>query len=133
MVTQEANVLWERSIETYNIRYRWMVSDGDSKAYSSFQDVYGEVKVEKLDCAGHVQKRKGKHLLNLRSTTKGNLANGKALEGEDVRQNKKFYIICRFEKGETRPWFKHLFIIQAKYPILADLSLFLFCRNHSSV
>ena len=87
--TEGANVLWERSIETHNMRYRWMVSDGDSKAHSSVQDVYGEVKVEKLDCVGYVQKRMGKHLLNLKSTTKGNLADGKSIGGRGRLTNQK--------------------------------------------
>lgn len=41
-----------------------MVSDDDSKAFSSVEDIYGGIKVEKLDYVGHVQKRMGKHLLN---------------------------------------------------------------------
>lgn len=32
------------------------------------------IKVEKLDCVEHVQKRMGKHLLNLKARTKGKLA-----------------------------------------------------------
>lgn len=32
---------------------------------------HGEIKVETLDCVGHVQKRMGKHLLNLRQNTIG--------------------------------------------------------------
>ena len=37
---------------------------------------YGEIKVENLDCVGHVQKRMGKHLLNQKAKTKGKLADG---------------------------------------------------------
>lgn len=81
MEPEGAVVLWGRSVETHNIRYKWMVSDGDSKAFSSVEDVYGDVKVEKLDCVGHVQKRMGKHLLNLKSTTKGKYADGKTIGG----------------------------------------------------
>jgi hypothetical protein len=73
MESEGAVVLWGRSIETHNMRYKWMVSDGDSKAFSSVEDIYGDVKVEKLDCVGHVQKRMGKHLLKLKSTTQGKL------------------------------------------------------------
>ena len=58
-----------------------MVSDADSKAFSSMEHVYGDIKVEKLDCAGHVQKRMGKHFLNLKSTTKGTLADGHTIGG----------------------------------------------------
>ena len=58
-----------------------MVSDGDSKAFNSVENVYGEIKVEKLDCVGHVQKRMDKHLLNLKARTKGKLADGKPIGG----------------------------------------------------
>jgi hypothetical protein len=50
-----------------------MVSDGDSKAFSGVEDVHGDVKVEKIDCVGHVQKRIGKHLLKLKASAKGKL------------------------------------------------------------
>ena len=73
MDAEKALVLWERSVSRHNLRYRWMVSDGDSKAHSSVENVYGECKVEKLDCVGHVQKRLGKHLLNLNASAKGKL------------------------------------------------------------
>ena len=35
--------------------------------------------VHKLDCVGHVQKRMGKRLLNLKSVTKGKLSDGKTI------------------------------------------------------
>lgn len=57
-------------------RYKWMASDGDTKAFSSVENVYGEFKQDKLDCVGHVQKRMEKHLLNLKARTKGKLADG---------------------------------------------------------
>lgn len=44
MEIEGATVLWKRSIEAHNMRYRWMVSDGDSKAHSSVEDIYDEVK-----------------------------------------------------------------------------------------
>ena len=81
MECEGAVVLWERSVERHNLRYRWMVSDGDSKAFNSVENVYGEIKVKKLDCVGHVQKRMDKHLLNLKARTKGKLADGKPIGG----------------------------------------------------
>ena len=66
----------------HNPRYRWMVSDGDSKAFNSVENVYGEIKVEKLDCAGHVQRRISKHLLNLKAITNGKLADGRPIGGK---------------------------------------------------
>ena len=84
MEMEEAAVLWGRSIEKHNFRYTYMVSDGDSKTYAKVfeMNVYGEdVQIKKLDCVGHVQKRIGKRLLNLKSVTKGKLADGKTIGG----------------------------------------------------
>lgn len=50
MEAEGATVLWNRSVELHKMRYKWMVSDGDSKAFSAVEDTYNEWKVEKLDC-----------------------------------------------------------------------------------
>ena len=47
----------------------WMVSDCGSKAFNTVEDTCDDCKVIKLDCVGHVQKRMGKHLLNLKART----------------------------------------------------------------
>ena len=97
MVSEGAVVLWGRSIERHNLRYKWMVGDGDSKAFNSVQNMYGELKVEKLDCVGHVQKRMGKHLLNLKSRTKGKLPDGLSIGGrgrlteDKIKKLQKYY------------------------------------------
>ena len=64
MEAEGASILWRRSIELHNMRYKWMVSDGDSKAFNTVENVYDDCKVIKLDCVGHEQKRMGKHLIN---------------------------------------------------------------------
>ena len=46
-----------------------------------FENVYDGCKVIKLDCVGHVQKRMGKHLLNLKTRTEGKLEDGKPMGG----------------------------------------------------
>ena len=43
--------------------------------------IYDDITVEKLDCVGPVQKRMGKHLLNLTARTKGKLADGQPIGG----------------------------------------------------
>lgn len=98
METEGAKVLWNRSLERHKIRYKWMVSDGDSKAFNAVEDTYGDpCKVVKLDCVGHVQKRMGKHLLNLKARTKGKLADGKPIGGrgrlseEKIKQIQRYY------------------------------------------
>ena len=50
MECEGAVVLWERSPEHHN-------RDGDSKAFNSIKNVYGAIKVEKLDCVEHVQEK----------------------------------------------------------------------------
>jgi hypothetical protein len=96
MEVEGAKVLWSRSLDLHNIRYRWMVSDGDSKAHSAVEEVYDGIKVEKLDCVGHVQKRMGKHLLNLKATTKGKLADGKTIGGRGRLTEEKIKKIQRY-------------------------------------
>lgn len=81
MEAEGAVVLWQRSLVRHNMRYKWMICDGDSKSFNSVEDIYEGCKVEKLDCVGHIQKRMGKHLLNLKSRTKGKLADGKTIGG----------------------------------------------------
>jgi hypothetical protein len=50
MEAEGAKVLWSRSIELHKLRYRWMVSDGDSKAHSAVEDTYTDCKVESGLC-----------------------------------------------------------------------------------
>ena len=98
MESEGAVVMWKRSVERHNLQYKWMVSDGDSKAFSAVENIYGdEITVEKLDCVGHVQKRMGKHLLNLKARTKGKLADGHPIGGRGrltevkIKQLQKYY------------------------------------------
>lgn len=65
---------------------QWMVSDGDSKAFNAVENTYNECKVEKLDCVGHVQKRMGKQLMNLKSTTKGMNKNVTKISGKNLNK-----------------------------------------------
>ena len=61
-----------------------MVSDGDSKAFTKVKEseVYRpDCEIETLDCIGHVQRRVGKRLINLKATHKEKLADGKTIGG----------------------------------------------------
>ena len=97
MEAEGASIPWNRSIELHNLHYKWMVSDGDSKAFNTVENVYEGLKVIKLDCVGHVQKRMGKHLLNLKARTKGKLADGKPIGGRGrltdtkIKKLQKYY------------------------------------------
>lgn len=74
-------VLWNRLVERYNIRYKWMVCDGDSKVFNIVEGIFLDCKVVKLDCVGYVQKRMGKYLLNLKVRIKGKLVDGTLIGG----------------------------------------------------
>ena len=79
--------LFQRSLD-HNIRYKYMVSDGDSKTHSLLvrEGVYSsdlDDQVEKLDCVGHVQKRLGTALRNLKMKHRGDkLSDGKSIGGQ---------------------------------------------------
>ena len=90
MECEGAVVLWERSPEHHN-------RDGDSKAFNSIKNVYGAIKVEKLDCVEHVQEKK--HLLNLEARTKEKLAVGRPIGGigrlSDAKIKKYYGLVIR--------------------------------------
>ena len=81
-----ANLIYGRSVTERNLRYTKYVGDGDSKSYDSIAKgkPYGpDVTIKKLDCVGHVQKRVGAHLRNLKHISgKNKLADGKTLGGK---------------------------------------------------
>ena len=84
METFVAKQMWERSIQKHNLRYKWMICDGDSKSHSAVKDVYGNGhEVIKMDCIGHVGKRMNRALDTLRKNTKGKLSDGKGV-GRDL-------------------------------------------------
>ncbi len=60
------------------------IGDGDTEAFSKVVESkpYGEVEIEKLECVGHVQKRLGTRLRNIRKDMKGQvLTDGKKIAG----------------------------------------------------
>ena len=65
--------MFQRSEQSYQVRYVNYLGDGDSKGYKKVEElnVYGNVKVNKLECCGHVQKRMGTRLRKLRKDMKG--------------------------------------------------------------
>ena len=54
--------------------------------------------MEKLDCVGHVQKRMGKHLLNLEARTKGKLVDGQPIGGRGC----KSLMLLQFAKTQLK-------------------------------
>ena len=84
MEVQRAVDLWTRSEEKYNLRYVTFIGDGDCKGYQAVANSspYGtECEVEKEECVGHVQKRVGTRLRDL----KKRLGIKKLTDGKDWR------------------------------------------------
>ena len=124
MEKEIARGIWSNSL-SYNLRYKFMICDGDSKAYNGVWDIYGSCddcnkwenmdkksneykkwvasdahekwkanhdlgkadcpRVMKLDCIGHVQKRAGTALRELRKKTAGKLKDGLPICGRKHR------------------------------------------------
>ena len=69
MEVRAAEIMWKRSVEKYKIRYKVMISDGDSKAFNNLNEIkpYGKYfKIEKKDCLNHIGKRMGHWLRKIR-------------------------------------------------------------------
>ncbi|GFR95738.1 hypothetical protein ElyMa_002701800 [Elysia marginata] len=60
--------IFSRSEEQYGLKYSKYLGDGDSKSYTVVAEadppLFEGIKIEKLECCGHVQKRMGKRLLD---------------------------------------------------------------------
>lgn len=71
MEVQGARTIFSRSLPQYNVKYLKYLGDGDSKGFEtvSKEAIYGTSTIEKLECLGHVQKRMGTRLRNLKSKT----------------------------------------------------------------
>uniref|UniRef100_A0A1B6JDH1 Mutator-like transposase domain-containing protein n=1 Tax=Homalodisca liturata TaxID=320908 RepID=A0A1B6JDH1_9HEMI len=93
-----AVAIFQRSQALYEARYLEYLGDGDSKAYSSVCEAkpYGDTAITKIECIGHVQKRMGSRLKNLKAKTK-TLPDGSRLGGKNkltdsaIIQLQKYY------------------------------------------
>ncbi|GFV97803.1 uncharacterized protein TNCV_2021181 [Trichonephila clavipes] len=76
--------IFQRSETSRKACYTQYLGDGDSKGFLTIKEakVYGDTEVEKLECAGHVQKRMGTRLRNILKMSKGiKLSDGKNISG----------------------------------------------------
>lgn len=78
--------MFKRSEEIHGVKYQNYIGDGDSKVYKAICDAkpYGDnYIIKKKECVGHVQKRMGTRLRNLKSSFSGkNYRMGRRLEEE---------------------------------------------------
>ena len=69
--------IWERSEAKHKLRYIEFYGDGGTKSFTTVQDTYTGIQVKTLECVGHVQKRVGCCLRNLKKQEKGIGGKGK--------------------------------------------------------
>jgi hypothetical protein len=85
MESKIARDLFSESVEKYNLRYSRFIGDGDTNSFKKVFDdnPYGDAHpVEKIECVGHVQKRMGTRLRNLKKRFGTRpLADGKTIGG----------------------------------------------------
>ena len=92
METEAVKLLWARSMDTNKLQYTSYIGDGDSKGYTAVSAMkpYGDVGVEKEECVGHVRKRLGKNLRDLRQRLgKQKLTDGKPIGGRGRLTDKR--------------------------------------------
>ena len=85
MESSGAVQIFGRSIPFLGLRYTGYIGDGDSNSYASVvaSSPYGDMTIKKLECVGHIQKRMGNRLRNLRKSLKGTkLSDGKGIAGK---------------------------------------------------
>ena len=78
--------IFHRSVAKYNLRYTKYLGDGDSSSFSKIVESkpYGQdFIIKKLECIGHIQKRIGSRLRQLKIDHKGKkLTDGKGIAGK---------------------------------------------------
>lgn len=76
--------IFKRSKEKHGVLYKYYIGDGDCKTFKEVCDAnpYDDVQVIKKECVGHVEKRFGTAVRNLKDQLKGKqLEDGKGLTG----------------------------------------------------
>ena len=78
--------IFHRSVKKYNLRYTKYLGDGDSSSFSKIVESkpYGQdIVIKKLECIGHIQKRIGSRLRQLKIDYRGKkLPDGKGIAGK---------------------------------------------------
>ena len=90
MEVDGGKLIFGRSIEKHGLRFTKYLGDGDIKSFTSIKSIYPGVDVEKLECVGHIQKRAGTRLRNMKKNVR-NLGGGGA--NSQIKQSTDYKII----------------------------------------
>lgn len=88
-----ATRIFERSIKTRGLRYTEYLGDGDSKGFDTVALNNPNANLKKLECVGHVQKRVGTRLRNLKKVVK-NLGGRGKLTNKMIDKLQNYYGIA---------------------------------------
>ena len=92
--------IFKRSEVNNRLRYTDFYGDGDTKSFSSGENVYTGVKLNKKECIGHVQKRMGSRLRKLVKANKGFGGSGK-LNNHMIDKIQNYYGIAIRQNVDT--------------------------------
>lgn len=84
METVAIKDIFQHSVKNNSLRYTTYLGDGDSKSYAQVAELkpYGDKKIDKAECVGHIQKRLGTRLRDLKLKYRGKrLPDGKTIGG----------------------------------------------------
>ena len=97
--------MFSRSEEKYAVKYEYYIGDGDSKVFKSVSEAepYGdELEVKKIECIGHVQKRMGTRLRNLKKASgKKLLSDEKPMGGKGRLTGRRDYVLVQWQTREN--------------------------------
>eukprot|EP00117_Sycon_ciliatum_P011513 scpid61312/ scgid12962/ len=109
METEGVVTLFNRSVATRKLMYTTYIGDGDSKGFQAVVNAkpYGDVEITKEECVGHVSKRLGKALRELKKK-KTPLIDGKPLSGrgrltDDLCDSLQTYYNLAIRNGAQLP------------------------------
>ena len=100
METEGIKRIFGRSEETRKLQYTEYYGDGDSKAYNEVENCYKDAHVEKKECVGHVQKRVGTNLRNMKKANKGIGGKGKLTNAKIDKLQNYYGIAIRSNSGD---------------------------------
>ena len=97
-----AKRIWERSLQKSKLQYTSFCGDGDSKSFSTVKNTCPGITVQNLECVGHVQKRVGCRLRNLKKQEKGISRKGKLTNNMIDRLQNSYGIAIRSNKNNLK-------------------------------
>jgi len=106
-----AKTMFGRSLKKFNVRYAEYIGDGDSKSFQSIEKAYDNFTVIKKECVGHVQKRMGIRLRNLKKNVKGLGGRGRLTDSIIDRFQNFYGIAIRSNVGDLDKMKKAIYAV----------------------